>query len=370
MIRRTKSGLPKHCSWNADRHGTRRVRFRKDGFASYLTGIPWSEEFMRQYATALAGVTAQAGEVGAGRTIPGSISALIASYYRAPEFRGLKETTQVARRNVLERFREEHGSNPVRLLKRAHIAAIISDKAHTPGAANNLLKILRTLLGYAIATDLIEINPAIGVKKFKMPGDGFHVWSEDEVAQFRARHPLGSRARLALELLLHTGQRRGDVTRMGWQHMVSADEITIRQEKTGASLVVAMHPELLQALASVPKSNLTFLMTEKGAPFTSAGFGNWFRDRCNEAGLPHCSAHGLRKSHLTRIANAGGSTEQLKARGGHKSLSEVARYTRGADQRRLARQALELQLRAEEREQKQSESLSSLRIRLDKTVAK
>jgi integrase len=126
-----------------------------------------------------------------------------------------------------------------------------------------------------------------------------------------------------------------------------------------------MHPELLEALAPVPRTNLTFLMTEKGAPFTPAGFGDWFRGQCNAADLLQCSAHGLRKTHAVRRADAGASAEQLMSSGGWKSLSEVARYTRGADQRRLSRQALELQLRAE-REQK----LSNIPTQLDKTGSK
>jgi integrase len=155
--------------------------------------------------------------------------------------------------------------------------------------------------------------------------------------------------------------------RLGWQHMVSADEIAVRQEKTNEPLTIAMHPELLEALALAPKNNLTFLVTEKGAPFTAAGFGNWFRDQCSAAGLPQCSAHGLRKTHAVRRADAGASAEHLKASTGHKSPSEVARYTRGADQRKLSRQALELQLRAEGREQNASQKLSNLATRLDKT---
>ena len=114
---RTKNGLPKHCCWNEDQHGKRRVRFRKGGFSAYLTGIPWSEDFMRQYARALEGVTVQASNVGASRTVPGSFNALCVSYYRSPEFRGLKASTQTVRRNVIERFRNDmaisqlHASN-------------------------------------------------------------------------------------------------------------------------------------------------------------------------------------------------------------------------------------------------------------------
>ena len=132
---------------------------------------------------------------------------------------------------------------------------------------------------------------------------------------------------------------------MGWQH-VRGDEIAVRQEKTDEPLMIPMHPKLIEALAAVPKSNLTFLMTERGAPFAAAGFGNWFRKRCNEAGLPQCSAHGLRKCAATRLADAGCSVHQIMAVTGHKSMSSVAPYTKRADQRRLARQAMNM-LRAE-----------------------
>jgi integrase len=361
---RTKSGLPKHCSWNTDQHGKRRVRFRKSGFTTYITGTPWSEDFMRQLAAALDGVKAQASNIGADRTKPGSLNALCVSYYRSPEFRGLKLSTQAVRRNVIERFRNEHGDKPLARLGRAHIKEIIGAKANTPEAANNLLKVLRVLLGYAVSIDMIASNPAIGVQRYRNHGDGHHTWTEAEVTRFQARHPIGTRAHLALSLLLYSAQRRGDVIRMGWQH-VSGNAIAVRQEKTNTPLMIPMHPELVAVLSSVPKTNLTFLVTERGAPFTPAGFGNWFRDRCNEAGLPQCSAHGLRKLAATRLANAGCSTDHIKAITGHRSLSEVARYTKAADQARLARQAINMQL-GSEHEQK----LSSPQTRLDKTASK
>lgn len=216
------------------------------------------------------------------------------------------------------------------------------------------------MLSYAVDQGMIDSNSAIGVKKYRSRSEGFHAWSEDEIAQFHAKHPNGTRAGLALALLVYTAQRRTDVVRMGWQH-VTGDVIAVRQEKTGAALMVPLHPELTLALASVPRTNLTFLMTEKGAPFTPAGFGNWFREQCNLAKLPHCSAHGLRKAAATRLANAGCSSDQIKAITGHRSLAEVAHYTRAVDQQRLARQALKMQLGAEN-----EQALSNLPTRLDK----
>ena len=374
---RTKSGLPRHCGWNVDRvDGKRRVRFRKGAFSTYLTGIPWSEDFMRQYAAALEGVAVERpSEVGASRTIPGSFDALCVSYYRSPEFQRLKASTQAVRRNVIERFRDEHGKKPVPLLGRAHIKQIIGGKSETPEAANNLLKVLRVLLGHAVDIGMIASNPAIDVQRYESKGEGIHTFTEAEVAQFEAHHPVGSRARLAFALLLHTGQRRGDVVRMGWQHVSDClDEylrslgvrsiLSVRQEKTDTPLLIPIHPALADVLAAVPRNNLTFLVTERGKSFSAAGFGNWFRDRCDEAGLPQCSAHGLRKCAATRLADAGCSLHQVMAMTGHRSMSEVARYTKAADQARLARQATRTLIEA--REQKASAKLSSIKPMLDK----
>jgi len=361
---RTKSGLPKHCGWNTDRHGRRRVRFRLRGFSTYLTGTPWSEDFMRQYAAALDGVKVEAQEVGASRTKPGSIDALCVAYYRSPEFHNLKDSTQAVRRNIIERFRNDYGSQLLKGLRRRHIDEIIGRKKQTPEAANNLLKVLRVVFDYAVAVEMIDLNPAATVKRYRSRGEGIHIWSEEEIKQFQEQHSFGSRARLALELLLNTGQRKGDVVKMGWQH-VHGEDIDVRQEKTDTPLLIPMHPELIRALASVPRTNLTFLMTERGASFTAAGFGNWFRDRCDEAGLPQCSAHGLRKAQVTRLVNAGCSNEQIKAITGHRSDSSLAVYKRGGNQRLLARQALQMQLGA-----KGEQKLSNHPTRLDKTGSK
>ena len=161
-MQRTKSGLPKHCTWNHDRHGKRRARFRKGGFSTYLTGTPWSEDFMRKYAAALEGVKAQqATGVGIERTTPGSFNALVVAYYRSAEFANLSASTQAQRRNVVEKFRAVHGPKPIKGLSRAHIRAIIEAKAATPEAANHLLKVLRVMLGYAVDQEMIAANPAL-----------------------------------------------------------------------------------------------------------------------------------------------------------------------------------------------------------------
>src|SRR5262249_19249445 len=195
--------------------------------------------------------------------------------------------------------------------------------------------------------------------------DGFPTWSEDEIAQFEERHPVGTKGRLAMALLLYTAQRRSDVVTMGWQHVVG-DAIKIKQQKTGTVLAIPIHPELKAILAATERRGLLFLTTERGTPFSAHGFSNWFKQQCRLAGLPLRTAHGLRKSAATRLANAGCSSDQIMAITGHKTLAEVAHYTRAVDQQRLARQAMTMMSLGMEGER----ALSNLSVRLDKETKK
>jgi hypothetical protein len=133
---RTRSGLPKFCSWATDRHGKARVRFRRRGFTCYISGIPWSPSFMEAYGKALEGVQLEASNVGASRTLPGSINALIVSYYSSPEFRGLKASTAAVRRNIIEAFRREHGDKPVARLVPGSASAILCAWAGSTSGAS------------------------------------------------------------------------------------------------------------------------------------------------------------------------------------------------------------------------------------------
>jgi integrase len=359
---RTKSGLPKHCAWNTDRHGKRRVRFRKGGFSTYLAGIPWSEDFMRQYAAAQEGVEKRSENVGAElRTKPGSLNELCAAYYRSPGFLDLKASTKEGCRDIIESFRKLHGDKPVGKLQRQHIEQIIAEKHETPNAANNLLKVLRLLLNHATDIGMVATNPALGIKRFKIRSDGHPPWSEDEIAQFEAQHPVGSKARLAFALLLYTAQRMSDVTVMGWQHVVG-DAIKVKQEKTGTHLMVPVHPELKTILAATERKGLLFLTTSRGTGFSRQVFTKWFKQQCTLAGIANRSGHGLRKSAPIRLANAGCSAHEIAAITGHRSLREVEHYTRAADQERLARQAM--------KRMEGERDLSNLSTRLDKEAKK
>jgi len=139
------------------------------------------------------------------------------------------------------------------------------------------------MLAFAVENDWRRDDPTLGVKPVRAKTHGFVTWSEDDIAKFEDKYATGSRERLALALLLYTGQRRGDVVRMGRQH-VSGDTIRVTQSKTGASLVIPMHPKLRAEIdASTTTDNLTLLLTAWKRPFSAAGFGVSRSVRCRQA---------------------------------------------------------------------------------------
>jgi integrase len=338
-MRRTKSGLPKFCSWHCDRDGgRRRVRVRRGGSLTYLSAdlIPWSEAFMRAYASALEGAMSSSA-TSPSRIVPGSISELIENYYKLV-FPTLAHTTQAMRRGILENFRRLHGDKRVAHLEREHLVAIINEKAKTPHAANNLRKIVRHLLEHAVELKMIAHNPARQTKRFKTSG-GFHTWTDEEIATYRNYWPLGTQQRLAMELALELTTRRGDVVRVGPQH-VRGDKIAVHHSKNNSRVLIPISPELRAAIEATPTKHLTFLATRAGAPRSAKALGGDFRLWCNAAGLPpHCSLHGLRKGGARRLAEAGASAKEIMSYTGHKTLSEVQRYVDDADKVTLAEQA-------------------------------
>ena len=328
---------PQYVNGFIDRYGKARWYFRRAGFKRVpLPGLPWSPEFMAAYEQALAGQPLQ---IGGARTNPGTVRALAVSYFHSSDFRSLKLSSQAIYRGVIDRFCIQYGDNRVAGLKREHVVKLMAARAEKPVAANNLRKVLRAMMKHAVEIGLRADDPTRDVRAIRVKSDGFHSWNDDEIAQFEKRHPSGTPARLALALLLYTGQRRSDVVRMGPQHICNG-VLGVRQQKTGIELAIPVHSALAAVIAETPTYHLTFLTNQFGRPFTAGYFGQWFREQCDMAGLRHCSAHGLRKAAARRLAEAGCSTHEIAAITGHASLKEVARYTEAVDRRRLAQSAM------------------------------
>jgi integrase len=329
---------PKYVHGFIDRHGKPRFYFRRSGFARVrLPGLPWSPEFMEAYQVALAETPRV--EVGANRTVAGTVNAVVIGYFGSAAFQNLAPESQRQYRGIIERFRREHGDKRIATLERRNVLAMLDAKASTPVAARDFLRCLRLLIRYAINIGLRDSDPTADIKVAKQKSDGFRTWSEEEIAAFEAHYPIGSTPRLAFELLLHTAQRRADIVRLGPQHL-RGGTLSVRQQKTGKALAIPVSPTLAAAFGAMPAKHLTFLTTEEGKPFEPMAFTKWFRRCCDAAGLSGCSAHGLRKAACRRLAEASCSANEIAAISGHSSLREVERYTRAADQARMARNAM------------------------------
>lgn len=351
-------GLPKHVTRFTDRHGGERLRFRKAGYPSRYFQSPFGTAAFKaeydQYNSPQA-IAQAAEEAHAARTVPGSISDLLRRYLSVPARLGPSEVTQAKIRSILERFAVGREDRLVKDVTFEHVDAIIAktrtksvgDDGRVFGgveAARKLRKELRRLFAFARKLKWISTNPVEDSQPVKVsPGErsiGFHTWTDQEIDQFRARWPLGTKQRLAMELILWTDQRKVDVVHLGRQHIKNG-KFVLRQQKTGKLLKLPIVPQLRVAIDAMPPSDaMCFLVTEWKKPFSVKGFGGWFRDQCDAAGLPHCTSHGLRKATMRRMAEREMPNKSMKSVSGHSKDDEVARYVEAASQERLAESAL------------------------------
>jgi integrase len=246
----------------------------------------------------------------------------------------LAPDTRKKRGRIIERFRDRHGNKRIALLTNQHVENMLAD---IPGvsAKRDWLKAIRGLLQFAVPS-LLRANPTAGISVKLPKSKGHHSWTPEEIGQYRAHWPVGTQQRLVMEFALETASRKGEVVRLGPQHVKDG---WIRIERTHGSddVEIPMSAELLAACEAMPKSHLTYIVTAYGKPRSKFGLGNDFAQWATEAGLPsRCRLHGLKKAGMTRRANAGYTAHELMAFSGHKTLSEVQRYTNAADKKRLA----------------------------------
>lgn len=337
----------RYISEDVDRHGNVRTYFRRAGHRKVrLRGMVGSDEFMADYKKALAGTSSnmQSKSEKAKRAARGSFKWLCEDYFACAVFKQLDGRTQRLRRRLLDNLCLSHGTKPVSRIEPLHIRRLRDEIADRPEAANSFLKTLRQLFAFGTSYGLMHYNPARDIPYIRARGDGFHTWTEAEIAKFEMFYPITSPARLAMALMLYTGQRRSDAIRLGRQHL-NDGRLEFVQFKNRArspvTLSIKLHPKLQEIIEAAPKGHLQFIVTAFGKPFSDAGFGNRFRKWCDEAGLPQCSAHGLRKAAATRLAEAGCSEQEIMSITGHSTSKEVSRYTKAANRKLMGDRALQ-----------------------------
>jgi integrase len=339
-----------------DRHGNDRLYVRKHGKGKVrIRETPGTAAFTKAYAAALERLDIEEhGNTRGARTAPGTLRWLAEGYFASAEFKGLDKKSQATRRLVLEdclrepikpKSKDLMASCPIKYFGADHVLTLRDRKAELPGAANNRLKYLSAMFGWAVEKRKHPANPVRDVRPIQYSSTGFYTWTVDDVQAFEKCHPIGTKARLALALLLLTGSRRGDVVTFGKQH-IRDGWLRFVPKKTSYRRKTLSEKPVLDALAKIiaasPTGDLTFLVTEYGKPFTAAGFGGWFRKRCDDAGLPHCSAHGLRKAGASIAAENGATDRELMALFDWTTASQASIYTQAADRRKMAAAGMKL----------------------------
>jgi len=341
MIPAMPKPRPPHLDKVKTRHGKAIWYFRVGkGERTPLPGDYGSPEFRRAYGEALHRHTQ-----GIGGPAPHTLGWLIDEYLGAPQWANTARETRKQFKYQFARMKERAGPMPLREMTAAHVAKGRDVRAAKPTDANKFVKASRKLYAFAVERGWLRSNPAKDVALVPLPNrrTGFHTWTEDEVARFEAHWPIGTRERLALDLLLYTGVRRSDVVRLGRQH-VKNGEIVIKTEKSvnmgyPVEITVTVLPPLARSIEATGTGDLAFLITAKGTPFGKESFGTWFKKACKAAGVPG-SSHGLRKIAAVRSAENGATEIELNAMFGWSDGSkESAAYVRSANRAKLSRKS-------------------------------
>jgi integrase len=275
---------------------------------------------------------------------PGSLADLVADYYRSPGFANLEESSKSSSRKAINPILLKHGHRIARDLPRDKAMKIIVEIGERrPGMANLTKKVLKTVFKFAIKTNVRESNPFDNIDAYK--GGRHHTWTDDELAVYEKRWPLGTRERLAYAVLLYTCQRVSDAAKIN-RASIRNNSIRVVQKKTAEDdddmLWIEMHPALVRAIEAGPTNGLTVIGSKVGRPI----LGTWLSDIIKRvvrlAGLPpRCVAHGLRRAGMRRLAEHGATTKEIAAVSGHKSLKEIEMYVERASRAKLSKRAIE-----------------------------
>lgn len=335
---------PQHLHHERTRHGTLvwyvrigkgpRIRIKEE------YGTP---AFRQAYQAALTGEQPTAPTQ---KTSSGSLRWLMERYRETQDWTRLSIATRKQRENIFRPVIEQHGDKPFRNVTVRTVQGGLDRRAATPFQAKNYLDAMRGLFRWAKTAQHIEQDPTAGIVAHKPKTEGFPVWTEDEAAKFEAAWPIGTRERLAFDLAIYTGLRRGDLALLGRQH-VRDGVITFRTKKTGEVVDLPILPQLARSIAATRTGDLSFIVGSAGRPMVKEGFGNWFREVCDKAGVKG-SLHGLRKLGATRAAENGASEKQLEAIFGWRGGGMATLYTKAADRRRLAKEAMSKLIKPEQ----------------------
>jgi len=345
-----KLKAPKGVNRFLDRFGNVRTYLRRDGFPN--AKLPndcmlWSPQMLAAIDAIVNGdatvIAVAAVKVGAG--LPGSLDDATVAWFACPAFGMGKEgplgqASMDDRKRALNRFRNVVMDNGKRrgTMPFVTLTGELVDKlllTLKPHEQRHLLDALKPMCAWCVKEKRIAVDPTAGRKPARPPkAKGATDWPEEDIALYRASYPLGTRERVALEVLLNIGARRDDARKIGSQSIRDGRIVFTPSKtanKTGKIVSVKMADALAEALAALPVRPVRgpFITQANGKPYESgSGFYNWFRASCLAIGLTDHSPHGLRKAAARRVAEfTNGSVTDIMAVLGHSTAEEAIKYS-------------------------------------------
>ena len=301
---------------------------------------PDDPEFLRAYTEALKTAPTLT------RSKAGTIRAVIETYLRSDRH---KMHSAGYRRIVLrhlDAIRLQADDARMVDLRAEHIQSDL--RPLTPVQARDRMKAWRVLCAHALDLGVIASDPSEGVRRpAPVQHRGRPAWTADHIKAYRATWDIGTPQRALMELLFWTGARISDAVAIGPQHVGRDGILSFTQSKTREAAYVpwtcqlprhalTMLPDremMHRAIEALPGAHLTFLATAQGRTRSHKAAGHLIAAAAERAGFDR-SAHGLRKSRVVALAEAGANPLQIAAWTGHRSLNEVAHYAEEADRRR------------------------------------
>jgi integrase len=326
---------PPYLSREVSRHGKPVWYLRRDGKRIRIRAEYGTPEFAAEYQMALAAYQ-PAREI---HTTAGTLAWLIECFRGSAAWQARSASTRAKWDGLYRQAIETAGNTQLLAITQKAVRAGLERRVHTPAQAQHFLNAMRALFRWALKMQLVKTDPTAGVQApARRRGSGIRPWTEEDVAAYEKRWPIGTRQRVWLDVMLYTGLRRGDAVRLGRQH-VRDGVATIKTEKTGTIVTIPILPVLAETLAAGPCGDLSFIAGARSQPMARASFSNEFAIACRAAGVPG-SAHGVRKIAATRAANAGATVAELEAIFGWSGGKMASHYTRAADRQRLAKRAM------------------------------
>ena len=266
---------------------------------------------------------------------------------------GLSESTRLQRRGLIESLLPDNGEKPFAVLTRKVIKAEM--KARTPSQAGNLLSALRGLIRWMIDEGYLDEDddPTIGLKSGKARASresgGFLPWTEEDMAVYRAKWPLGTEARLMFDILHYTFLRLGDAYRFGPPHLRQivrnmAVQIATEKSRGNTTVTVPVHPEFADSLraaraaGSIGADVFTGkLVKDRVLPMNKKAWAAKFKKYAVLAGVnePKKSCHGVRKARAEVAAYADCTESQMMAMFGWSDPKMPAHYIAKANREKL-----------------------------------